>query len=86
MDNLYLQVTPLELSASDARRPLQLTCLLKKVAITTGHVLEKHELKGHSQQSPSTPFGEGPTFSLSKEFELRNTKVGLPPTRSRCTS
>ena len=66
MDNLSLQVTPLEVSCK-AKNPIQLSCLVKKVAITTGHVLEKQEIRAQNHSSSSThQFSEGPTFNLTK--------------------
>jgi len=75
MDNLSLQVTPVEVNCH-SKTPLQLTCLLKKVSISTGHVLEKQEIRSsHHPSSTTHSFPQGPTFNLTKEFETRNTKV-----------
>lgn len=75
MDNLKLQITPIEVTYN-SKEPLPLSCLIKKIAITTGHNLEKQELKSSSQSIPGRiNFTEAATFTMSKEFELSNTKV-----------
>jgi hypothetical protein len=51
MDNLKLQITPIEVTYN-SKESLPLSCLIKKVVITTGHNLEKQEIKSSSQSIP----------------------------------
>lgn len=67
MDNLSLQICPLEVSRLPSS-PGQLSCLLKKIAISTGHTLEKHTLIGVEATQGTVLFPNGPTLSLSKEL------------------
>lgn len=68
MDNLTIQVTPVELNHNSAY-PLQISCLLKKIAINTGHTLEKHQLTAFPDSSlGKSTFPRGPTLTLSKEL------------------
>lgn len=85
MDNLSLQLSPLEVSRLPSA-PGQLSCLLKKIAISTGHTLEKHTIMGVDAGQGTVRFPNGPTLSLSKELELNNTKVRIVTDSSLCTS
>ena len=66
MDNLTLQVTPLELKHSTGNGS-QLTCLFKKVALSTNYTLEKHQLSAYPNSTPGIhAFPPGPSFQLSR--------------------
>lgn len=46
-----------------------MSCLFKKVVISTGHLLEKHEIKSSSElRAGRASFAEGPVFSMSRDF------------------
>jgi hypothetical protein len=75
MDNFHLQVTPVEFTYQ-SKSPIALSCLIKKV-MPSGGAPERYEIRPLADLTAGkATFEQGATFAMSKELELRNTKVG----------